>query len=1064
MKRFKILAAAACALCLSVGLAACGEDQTPQTPQTPHDPAPSETTETVWYLSPSSQFFPTYDKKEDVPAEFLFSSSAEDVFTLTVQLGVNIEYTLNKLGSEDKIGYSALFSSEGKLAEGTDGALSCTETGTFVLTLDTSSAPILTYSFTAPTPPPPAEKTVVSVTLTRSNTNMKVGQVDYFFASVLFSDDSTSDAVTWSSSDTNVISVEQDGKVTALSAGTSTVTASAGEKSASVDVTVTGENKDIPVTGIELDKEELVLELEESYTFHVTFTPENATDKRLIWQSGSDQIATVENGVVKAVNSGRTTITCNSVSGGQVASCTVTVRRPVSSIDVQSALTLVAQGSEKPLSVRVLPANATYKTYTVEATEGGEHVSIRHAEDGTAYLTGVSAGEATLKVTSTDNPEATAECTVTVLAAGEVVADLDATTLTVPLNTSKPLTAILDGESITSVSWTSSNQDVASVAKGDDVATGLVTGNKFGTATITATINSASGSHTVKCTVFTASDYFYISGSGTVAGEQQSWDSGLSMDDANNAQRLLQETEPGVYTLTRHFKAEDAFQIIFPEIDTEWTLAINPLNDYYQVDAATSQYLGQTSDSKNVLVNLTGTYTVTLDLTAEKPYFTVKLDAIDVTGATLNVEGEHSGTLIKGQTESTVLALSVNPTNAQFDHSKIEWWVESNYADWLSLTPSEDRMTCTVTLLGATSSNASPVRIYCSVGGNETYYTLAVVPEGAAKRKVQYIIADPKEVAIDVADGWAGTVHAYVNEDATVRSVAYTAVESSGIEVNSATGEVTVSALGVYHVKAASTDAPAVKCEITVYVYSSNFYLAGVLNGEDKWETDNSATYGFEQISYQKFVIRDVTLIANDQFKVVYSGLDEAWNKVISYKNLDTANSSGVRSGTDNGVAVSSRGAYTITVTLGAGGELPVLLVERTGDGAPENTEDFEITVLLYGREDLWQGEDKPLAGGTATLSPKNGNLTITFQCTFSTAVWAQVNFATRRGEGSSPTFYESTTNTIAFSGSKYSSSGSNCWRNTGDILYREGSQAQGTFTFTVTFNGDGVITAVAIN
>jgi len=85
--------------------------------------------------------------------------------------------------------------------------------------------------------------------------------------------------LTWKSSDTDVATVDANGKVTAVTMGTATITATAadvGGVSATCEVTVTQ-----PVTGITLDKTSLSLKAGGSATLTTTVSPSNASNKGL---------------------------------------------------------------------------------------------------------------------------------------------------------------------------------------------------------------------------------------------------------------------------------------------------------------------------------------------------------------------------------------------------------------------------------------------------------------------------------------------------------------------------------------------------------------------------------------------------------------------------------------------------------------------------------------------------------------------------------------------------------------------------------------------------------------
>ena len=138
--------------------------------------------------------------------------------------------------------------------------------------------------------------------------------------------------IIWESSDTNIVTVNQDGKVTAVSNGTATITATSrqGRKTAACAVTV----KDappatIPVTDVKLNYSAYTLHTDKdprSFQLAATVGPADASNKAVSWQSSDANIATVDaSGNVTAVKEGTATITVITKDGSKKASCVVTV-------------------------------------------------------------------------------------------------------------------------------------------------------------------------------------------------------------------------------------------------------------------------------------------------------------------------------------------------------------------------------------------------------------------------------------------------------------------------------------------------------------------------------------------------------------------------------------------------------------------------------------------------------------------------------------------------------------------------------------------------------------------
>jgi hypothetical protein len=83
----------------------------------------------------------------------------------------------------------------------------------------------------------------------------------------------------------------------------------------------------VDLAGITLSKTSVTLKPEIGETLTVTFFPEDATNKEVVWASSDPAVATVDNtGAVTAVSVGNTTITVTSLQSGTIkATCDVTV-------------------------------------------------------------------------------------------------------------------------------------------------------------------------------------------------------------------------------------------------------------------------------------------------------------------------------------------------------------------------------------------------------------------------------------------------------------------------------------------------------------------------------------------------------------------------------------------------------------------------------------------------------------------------------------------------------------------------------------------------------------------
>ena len=159
---------------------------------------------------------------------------------------------------------------------------------------------------------------VTSISLSSTEASILLGHSQTLTATVL-PDNATDKTVTWTSSDSNVASVEN-GVVTANKPGTATITATAGTKSATCQITVLP----IEVASVTLNVSSETINVGETTKLTATVSPDNATDKTLLWSSSNPTIATVSNGKVTAKAAGTTTITVKSING-LTATCIITV-------------------------------------------------------------------------------------------------------------------------------------------------------------------------------------------------------------------------------------------------------------------------------------------------------------------------------------------------------------------------------------------------------------------------------------------------------------------------------------------------------------------------------------------------------------------------------------------------------------------------------------------------------------------------------------------------------------------------------------------------------------------
>ena len=336
---------------------------------------------------------------------------------------------------------------------------------------------------------------LIDINISESEMTIKEGE-SVTLTTTCYPDNTTfSKKITWSSSDTNVATVDANGTVIAKSAGTAVITATT-ENGKTASCTVTVEKKLIPITEVCLDKSSATLPEGETTALTATVLPENTTDsKNVSWSSSNSEVAIVDaNGTVTAKSAGTAIITATS-ENGKTASCAITVEKkliPITEVSLSESAVGIIEGNTHKLTATVLPENTT-DSKSVSWSSNNEAVATV-SEDGT--ITAKSAGTAVITATSTNGK--TAGCTVTVSKKEIPIVDvaLNRTSATITEGDILNLTATVLPENTTeskNIGWSSSNNDIATVD-----STGKVTAKQAGTVVITAT---SSNGKTASCTI-----------------------------------------------------------------------------------------------------------------------------------------------------------------------------------------------------------------------------------------------------------------------------------------------------------------------------------------------------------------------------------------------------------------------------------------------------------------------------------------------------------------------------------------------------------------------------------
>ena len=541
---------------------------------------------------------------------------------------------------------------------------------------------------------------VTSISLDK--TTLALAEQDtYQLTATVKPDNATDKNVTWSTAKAAIATVSDNGLVTAVAEGTTTITAKAGDKTATCAVTVS--KKVIPVTSVTLNKTSLALTEQETFQLSATVSPDNATDKTVTWSSSNTAIATVsDNGLVTAVAEGTTTITAK--AGDKTATCTVTVSKkviPVTSVSLNKTSLALTEQETFQLSATVSPDNATDKTVTWSSSN-----TAVATVSSNGLVTAVQEGSATITAKAGDK---TATCTVTV--SKKVIPVTSFTfgddwfyvekdhTLQLPFQSS-PTDA---NETLT---WTSSAPSYVSVDQN-----GLVSGLKIGTVTITVKGSLVNATCKVTChyiptgitlnatnLTMEVEDTFQMQGTVNKRPEDTS-DYGISWSSADpsiakiSSSGLVTAVSPGTTTLRAGvYGGVEAFCTVTVTKKTVYVTSITldrtsleiARGDTYTLQAtvlpddAVNKAVTWTSSNKSVATvdsngKVTGVKAGTATITAKAGDKTATCEVkviIPVTSITLNLS---SKTL--RQNETVKLTATVKPTDATY---KDVTWTSDN--------------------------------------------------------------------------------------------------------------------------------------------------------------------------------------------------------------------------------------------------------------------------------------------------------------------------------------------------------------------------------------------------
>jgi len=245
------------------------------------------------------------------------------------------------------------------------------------------------------------------LTLSVESLSLTLGQV----AGINFTlepSDVTINRVTWSSSNTDIVTVDRYGVVSGVSIGKADIICSTldySNISVSIPVTI---NTIVNVTNVILPSIPII-HVGDSIQLNPVIFPNNAANKKVSWLSSDSTIATVsDSGLVSGLSFGTCVITCSSNDGNIQATRSVIVTIPVETISITPNNIAMRVGQTRGLAVTVSPSNATNKGVIWRSANTTKAVA-----NADGVIMAVETGTTIINASSVDTG-IVAQCTVTI--------------------------------------------------------------------------------------------------------------------------------------------------------------------------------------------------------------------------------------------------------------------------------------------------------------------------------------------------------------------------------------------------------------------------------------------------------------------------------------------------------------------------------------------------------------------------------------------------------------------------------------------------------------------------
>lgn len=211
----------------------------------------------------------------------------------------------------------------------------------------------------------------------------------------------------WSSSDENVARVDAGGNIVGINKGETVITVSIPETNIKAEINV----KVLPIliSSIYMNETEVDINFGQQIKLNIEFSPSNASNNVLSWESSNENIVFVNNALITGLSIGSAVITASTTDGSNLStSCIVNVRQPVTSLSFETSNLTISEDDIMTIHPIILPEDAYNKKLNWSISDE----SIASIDNG--VLKGKKEGFAILTITTTDGTNISAQSVVIV--------------------------------------------------------------------------------------------------------------------------------------------------------------------------------------------------------------------------------------------------------------------------------------------------------------------------------------------------------------------------------------------------------------------------------------------------------------------------------------------------------------------------------------------------------------------------------------------------------------------------------------------------------------------------